>query len=144
MSRLNYGDCDESWMIGQQRGALLSAVRGNRGQRFLQDLLAALDALPRPELSAGALEDEETGCCCALGAVRRYRGADAVPLTFHPAEEDMEPDRFAAPFDIAPALAWETVEANEGWSSSNSEAARHQRWKAVRAWAVRNLESSHA
>jgi hypothetical protein len=141
MSRLYQDDYDdaESWMYGQQVGALKSAIRGQRGQRLLRDLVAGLDALPTPELSAGALEDEVTGCCCAFGAVRRYRGAAAVPLWFHPMEEDLDPPHFAEPFDVAPALAWEVVEANEGWSDSNMETARRQRWERVRAWAVRHL-----
>jgi hypothetical protein len=126
-------------MEGQQAGALRSAIRGNRGQQFLRDLVAGLDALPTPELSAGALEDEATGRCCAFGAVRRYRGAAAVPLWFDPMEEDLDPPHFAEPFDVAPALAWEVVETNEGWSDSNMQAARRQRWERVRAWAVRHL-----
>jgi hypothetical protein len=54
-------------------------------------------------------------------------------------EEDLDPPHFAEPFDVAPALAWEVVEVNEGWSDSNKEAARRQRWVRVRAWAVRHL-----
>jgi hypothetical protein len=141
MSRLYQDDYYdfEPWMEGQQAGALQSAIRGQRGQRLLRDLVAGLDALPTPELSAGALEDEATGCCCAFGAVRRYRGAAAVPLWFDPMEEDLDPPHFAEPFDVAPALAWEVVLANEGWSDSNNEAARRQRWERVRAWAVSHL-----
>ena len=141
MSRLcqdDYGDA-EPWMEGQQAGALRSAIRGQRGQRLLRDLVAGLEALPSPELSAGALEDEDTGCCCAFGAVRRYRGAAAVPLYFDPMEADLDPPHFAEPFDVAPALAWEVVEVNEGLSDSNMEAARRQRWEKVRAWAVKHL-----
>jgi hypothetical protein len=142
MSRCHYQDeyyDDEPWMYGQQVGALKSAIRGQRGQRLLRDLVAGLDALPTPELSAGALEDEATGCCCAFGAVRRYRGAAAVPLWFHPMEEDLDPPHYSEPFDVAPALAWAVVAANEEWSNSNKEAARRQRWERVRAWAVEHL-----
>jgi hypothetical protein len=137
VSRLYERDDDwESWMDGQRAGALRSAIQGRRGQRFLQDLINALDALPEPELSAGALEDEETGCCCAFGAVRRFRGAESVPLYFHPMEEDVTSDKLAKPFDVSRALAWEVVEANEGWCKSNSPGARRQRFKEVRRWAV--------
>lgn len=140
MSRLYQDDYGfEPWMQGQQAGALRSAIRGNRGQQFLRDLVAALNALPEPKLSAGALEDEETGCCCAFGAVRRYRGTDAVPLYFDPQEKDLDPPHFVEPFNVATALAWEVVEANEGRSVSNSEAAMRQRWSSVRAWAARQL-----
>ena len=142
MSRLDYGDGDsywEPWTDGQQAGALRSAIRGQRGQRFLQDLVDALDALPVPELAAGALEDEETGCCCAFGAVRRYRGADAVPLWFDPMEEDLTPDNLTEPFDVSRALAWAVVNANDGWCNSNSRDARRRRFKEVRRWAVKKL-----
>ena len=137
MSRLCQDDYGfEPWMEGQQAGALQSAIRGRRGQQLLRDLVAGLDALPEPELSAGALEDEATGCCCAFGAVRRYRGAAAVPLYFDPMEEDLDPPHYAEPFHVAPALAWAVVETNEGWSDSNQESARRQRWAKVWAWAV--------
>jgi len=137
MSRLYEGDDDwEPWMNGQRAGALRSAIRGRRGQQFLRDLVNALDALPEPELSAGALEDKETGCCCAFGAVRRHRGAESVPLGFHPMEEDVTPDHLTEPFDVSRALAWEVVEAKEGWSKSNLPGARRQRFKDVRRWAV--------
>ena len=141
MSRLYQDDYYdfEPWMEGQQAGALKSAIRGQRGQRLLRDLVAGLDALHTPELSAGALEDEATGCCCGFGAVRRYRGAAAVPLRFHPMEEDLDPPHFAEPFDVAPALARAVVAVNEEWSNSNKEAARRQRWERVRVWAVRHL-----
>jgi hypothetical protein len=142
MSRLYEGDDDwEPWMDGQWAGALRSAIRGRRGQQFLRDLVNALDALPEPELSAGALEDEETGCCCAFGAVRRFRGAESVPLYFHPMEEDVTPDHLTEPFDVSRALAWEVVEANEGWCKSNSPETRRQRFKEVRRWAVGALLS---
>jgi hypothetical protein len=142
MSRLDYGDSDsywEPWMDGQQAGALRSAIRGQRGQRFLQDLVDALDALPVPELAAGLLEDEETGCCCAFGAVRRYRGAEAVPLWFDPMEEDLTPDHLTEPFDVSRTLAWAVVQANEECSTSNTPDARRRRFKEVRRWAVAKL-----
>jgi hypothetical protein len=140
MSRLCEGDGDwEPWMDGQRAGALRSAIRGRRGQQFLRDLVSALDALPEPELSAGALEDKETGCCCAFGAVRRHRGAESAPLGFHPMEEDVTPDRLTEPFDVSPTLAWAVVSANEGWCSSNSPQARRQRFRDVRRWAAAKL-----
>lgn len=142
MSRLDYGDGDsywEPWMDGQQAGALRSATRGKRGQRFLRDLIEALDALPVPELAVGALEDEETGCCCAFGAVRRHRGAENVPLGFDPTREDMPPDSLAQPFDVSQTLAWAVVQANEESSTSNTPDARRRRFKEVRRWAVAKL-----
>jgi hypothetical protein len=141
MSR--YSDCDdydwEPWMEGQAAGALQSAIRGRRGQRLLRDLIAGLDALPVPELAAGALEDPETGCVCALGAVRLQRGPEAVPLRFDPTDEDVDWRELAKPFNISETLANAVVSQNEYASERNDEQSRRRRWLSVRAWAVGHL-----
>lgn len=141
MSR--YSDCDdydwEPWMEGQAAGALQSAIRGRRGQRLLRDLVAGLDALPVPELAAGALEDPETGCVCALGAVRLQRGPEAVPLRFDPTDEDVDWRELAEPFDISETLANAVVSQNEYGSKRNDEQSRRRRWLSVRAWALGHL-----
>jgi hypothetical protein len=139
MSRLYYSDNDYDQEIGVARGRRLSAIRSQRGQRFLRDLVAALDALPTPELHSGALEDSKTGCCCAFGAVRRLRGVESVKLWFHPEDEDITPDSLAEPFDVSPTLAWAVVQANEDMHEDNSEQGRRRRWAEVRDWAVRHL-----
>jgi hypothetical protein len=139
MTRLYYDDDLEPWEENLSAGALQSAIRGKRGQQLLRDLTNGLDALPSLELSAGALEDEATGCCCALGAVRRFRGEDAVPLWFHPMEEGVNPADLAKPFNIAKILAWAVVQVNEDADSCNDERARRRRWQRVRDWAVKNL-----
>jgi hypothetical protein len=141
MSR--YCDSDdydwEPWMEGQAAGAMRSAIRGRRGQQLLRDLIAGLDALPVPELAAGALEDPETGCVCALGAVRLQRGAKAVPLRFDPDDPDIDWRDLAEPFDISETLAHAVVSENEYGSKRNDEQSRRMRWRSVRAWAVGHL-----
>ena len=141
MSR--YCDSDdydwEPWMEGQAAGAKRSAIRGRRGQQLLRDLIAGLDALPVPELAAGALEDPETGCVCALGAVRLQRGAEAVPLQFDPDDPDIDWRHLAKPFDISETLAHAVISENEYSSKRNDEQSRRHRWRSVRAWAVGNL-----
>ena len=146
MSR--YSDCDdydwEHWMEGQAAGALQSAIRGRRGQQLLRDLIAGLDALPVPELAAGALEDPETGCVCALGAVRLQRSPEAVPLRFDPTDQGAVFDwrDLAEPFDISQTLANEVIAQNEYGSERNDEQSRRRRWLSVRAWAVGHLTTS--
>ena len=141
MSR--YCDSDdydwEPWMEGQAAGAMRSAIRGRRGQQLLRDLIAGLDALPVPELAAGALEDPETGCVCALGAVRIQRGAEAVPLRFDPTDPDVDWRELSEPFDISETLAHAVVSTNEYYDKRNDEQSRRRRWLSVRAWAVGNL-----
>lgn len=135
----------ESWMEGQDAGALRSAINGKRGQQFLQDLLAALDSLPSPELSAGALEDEITGCCCAFGAVRRFRGESSVPLQFDPMEEDVDPYNLAEPFNVSRRLAWQVVVVNDTWcGDSNLPGDRRRRFRAVQEWAARNIRADNS
>jgi hypothetical protein len=141
MSR--YSDYDdyyyEPWMEGQAAGALQSAIRGRRGQRLLRDLIAGLDALQAQELAAGALEDPETGCVCALGVVRLQRGPEAVPLRFDPTDEDVDWRELAETFDISETLANAVVAQNEYGSKRNDEQSRSRRWLSVRAWAVEHL-----
>jgi hypothetical protein len=141
MSR--YSDFDdyywEPWMDGQAAGALQSAIRGRRGQQLLRDLIAGLDALPEPELAAGALEDPETGCVCALGAVRLQRGPEAVPLPCDPTDPDLDWRELAGLFDISQTLANEVVTQNEYNTVGNDEQSRRHRWLSVRAWAVGHL-----
>lgn len=139
MSRLYWDDDFDPQEEGLLQGWLKSAIQGRRGQQFLADLVAALDALPAPELISGALEDSETGCCCAFGAVRRHRGAERVPIGFDPEEEDVTPDYLAGPFNVSKTLAWAVVEENEDTSTSNTLEARRRRWESVRAWAMSNL-----
>lgn len=131
----------EPWMEGQAAGAMRSAIRGRRGQRLLRDLIDGLDALPKPELAAGSLEDPETNCVCALGAVmlQRQRNGHAVLLRFDPTDPDIDWRDLAEPFDISETLANAVVSTNEMYSESNSELARRRRWQYVRDWAMRNL-----
>ena len=140
MSRYCEWDGDwEPWMEGQAAGALQSAIRGRRGQQLLRDLIAGLDALPVPELAAGSLEDPETGCVCAFGAVRLHRGEQNVPLLFHPTDWDADWRELAKPFNISETLAHAVISANEYVDSNNDEYSRRNRWKSVRAWAVSHL-----
>jgi hypothetical protein len=57
MSRSGYSDdCEDVLAWGRWRGRVASAIRGKRGQAFLKELLAALDALPEKRLVANDLK----------------------------------------------------------------------------------------
>lgn len=81
MSRAGYSDDLDPLDLGRWRAQVLSALRGKRGQAFLRDLIAALDAMPEKRLVSGDLQDE-TGCVCALGALGR------LPRTSHLGADD--------------------------------------------------------
>lgn len=109
MNRSGYTDdfCDDNWALIRWRGAVASAIRGKRGQAFLRELLAALDAMPEKRLGANALREDATGDYCALGALGAARGMDIESIT-----PDDRSD-VADAFGVAEALAAEIMYEND-------------------------------
>lgn len=108
MSRHGYvddGDFDDNLAMGRWRGTVTRTIRGKRGQAFLRELLAALDAMPVKELVAGELEAD--GCRCALGVVGAARGKDLSRID----TEDWE--QLAREFGISETLAREIMWNND-------------------------------
>lgn len=135
MSRSNYNDDCDGWRLIRWRGAVASAIRGARGQAFLREMLAALDAMPNKRLIAHDLING--GEVCAIGCVGAARG---VPMdTIDP--EDY--DGIASTFGISPALVREIESINDEdfcyWKQTTPEA----RWRFVREWVVEQLGSAH-
>lgn len=167
MSRHGYVDyVDDELAAGRWRGAILSAIRGKRGQAFLQKLIAALDALPEKELYPNRFATAEGGYC-ALGAVARMEGLDIGDLD--PAEDedpdDIDREWISGVFGIAPALAAEVMYLNDDglvddifqrveicgpvripfqshFTIVRTQDPEHakKRWKAMREWAVNRLD----
>lgn len=126
MSRSGYSDDCDGWDLIRWRGAVNSAIRGRRGQQFLRDLGAALDALPERALISDELEAD--GAYCALGAVGAARGIDMTDV------DPYDRERVAEMFGIAPALAAEIMDLND---STRGDPA--MRWSYMREWAQRAL-----
>lgn len=107
MSRHGYNDDDDYDPLahGRWRGALLSAIRGKRGQTFLREVLAALDAMPEKELVTAALQAD--GQFCTLGVVGHARGMDLEAID----PEDYE--AVAAAFGINERIAREVMYLND-------------------------------
>jgi hypothetical protein len=156
MSRSGYTeDCEDQWQLIRWRGAVRSAIRGKRGQAFLRELLAALDAMPEKRLIAGDLvfegqpefprpHPEEDiivggdqlvtghgevvmiGEVCALGCLGKARGLDMSNI------DPEDPYQVAPAFDISEALAREVVYINDegGWYPETPEL----RFQRVRKW----------
>jgi hypothetical protein len=134
MSRSGYSDdFDNNWVFIIWRGAVKSAIRGKRGQAFLREMLAALDALPYPALIAndiirpGVAEPSEV---CAIGAVAQKRRLDV---------SELDPDDYegvAMTFGVAPALAREIVDLNDELYHKTPE----ERFQFMRRWVIKNLK----
>lgn len=143
MSRSNYTD-DESYpgQFAMWRGQVNSAIRGRRGQSFLKDLLAALDAMPEKRLIKNDLV--RGGEVCTIGALGRVRGIDMSKIDVE------DPEQVAAAFGIAHQLASEI----EYWNDENDyrwetdAAGKHQRieetpeerWTRMRAYIASQIK----
>ncbi len=134
MSRSGYSDdWDDNWGCIMGRGAVLSAIRGRRGQAFLRELLAALDAMPEKRLIADALEERD-GSVCALGALGKARGIDLAPL------DPEAPVQVGAAFGIAPSMVREIVYENDEAGSYWQEEKPEARWLRVRSWVASQIK----
>lgn len=132
MSRSGYSECDgDYWDLIRWRGAVASALRGRRGQAFLREMLAALDALPEPKLITSALVTEEG--CCAMGAVAVARALDVSDV------DPYERDLVAGAFGIAEAMAAEIAEINDDdyWARRNE--TPEDRFTRVREWVAKSI-----
>lgn len=132
MGRSGYvDDFDENWTLIRWRGAVKSALRGRRGQAFLRELLAALDALPEKKLIRHELADEyDASCVCTLGAVGRTRGLDMSAV------DPDDHENVAAFFNLPHALACEIMWLNDDlfWRES-----AEVRWSRMRDWVSKNI-----
>ncbi len=161
MSRSGYcDDIDDPLVLGRWRGQVASAIRGRRGQEFLREALAALDAMPDKRLvrehlvfdggqpvwdgsevivGGDVLVDRQgekmpMGSVCLLGAVGKARGMDM---------SNMDPEYIEAvapAFDIAEQLAREIVFENDE-NGPYRETPEH-RWRRMRDWISSKIQPS--
>ncbi len=131
MSRSGYSDGLDQWALIKWRGQVASAMRGKRGQAFLRDLAAALDAMPAKRLVAYDLIDA-TGAVCALGAVGLRRGL--AVKQFDP--EDHE--QLAGAFDIASQLVQE-IEFENDLDFHYLRETPEERWIRMRQWVAAGI-----
>lgn len=141
MSRSGYVDDLDQRDLAMYRGRVASAIRGKRGQAFLRELAAAMDAMPIKTLIAGELISA-TGDCCAIGVVCKARGVDVKPIDYD------DPDQVGAAVGIDRVMAAEVEYANDEcaefrkdesgrWNLSETPA---QRWHRMRKWVENNLK----
>lgn len=123
MSRSGYVDdlaSDEPLQYGRWRGRVASAIRGARGQKFLKDTLAALDAMPDKRLIDADLINEDQ--VCTLGAALLARGIG--PDSFDPRDHE----GIGAALNIAPCLVQEIEYMNDEAAPYDPE----ERWQWMR------------
>ena len=127
MSRSGYvDDMDDPLELGRWRAQVASATRGKRGQAFLRELAAALDAMPEKVLIANELINEDSDCC-TIGVVCKSRGIDVSKIDYE------EPKQVGEAVGIARQLAAEIeYENDEGWYGR--EESCEDRWKRMRNW----------
>lgn len=158
-SGLYEDDGDDPLALGRWRAQVRSAIRGKRGQAFLRDLLAALDAMPDKRLIAGSLifdgspefpypEEHEdiivggdqlvtgrgqtvrVGEVCALGSLGVRRGLDMSKF------DQSEPEFVADALDVAHQLAREVIWVNDEDGRGETP---EQRFVRVRAWVAKQI-----
>ncbi len=136
MSRHGYvDDCDlDPLKMGRWTGAVLRALRGKRGQAFLREMLAALDAMPDKRLIPSALIDEE-GEVCAMGCVLKARGVTPEKLPDADCPEDV-----ADLTGVAESMVREIAYRNDE-GGPYAETPEH-RWLRMRRWAEKQIQAT--
>jgi hypothetical protein len=133
MSRSGYiDDYDDTGRAGLYRANVIRAILGKRGQAFLREMAAALDAMSVRELVADeVVRDSEH--VCAMGSVALARKLDVSDLDV---EDAMS---IGSTFGIAEALAREIAYENDECGPWKETPA--QRWARMRRWVADQLKT---
>lgn len=130
MGRHGLNECDngDALSFGRWRAQVKSTMNGKRGQAFLRELVASLDAMPVKRLIKGELRKD--GEVCAIGSVGVKRGTNLEALDFY------DPEAIAKEFGITHQLVSEIEWTNDehGYRDTPEE-----RWTRMRKWAAAQL-----
>lgn len=130
MSRSGYtDDCEDILAYGRWKAQVASSIRGQRGQSFLRELAAALDAMPVKKLIAEELISKQ-GEVCAIGAVCKSRGLDVSGVDI---EDSTEVGKLV---NISRQMAAEIEYENDEGVYDETPG---QRWVRMRKWVADNL-----
>lgn len=134
MSRSGYSEDCDGWELIMYRGQVASAMRGKRGQSFLRELAAEMDAMPVKELIANKLINAD-GQVCAIGVVCKARGIDVSKVNYY------EPESVGNAVNIARQLAAEIEYMNDeaGWNETPAK-----RWERMRKWVDQKIKVEDA
>ena len=115
------------------RMAVKAAIIGKRGQAFLRQIAAEMDALPEKRLIEGDLITPE-GECCAMGLVCKARNLDPASI------DSTDIESVAYLLNIAPAMAREIAyENDQEFSRRAFTETPEQRWIRMRKWVAEQL-----
>lgn len=136
MSRSGYSeDCEN---LGLWRGAVSRAITGKRGQAFLRELAAALDAMPVKELVVEETVSDDDRVC-TIGAVAIARGLDVSDL------DESDQEEVGKRFGIARAMAAEIAYENDECGQYRYEGSKRieetpaERWTRMRKWVADSI-----
>jgi hypothetical protein len=144
VSRSGYSDDEErypgQYALHDQR--VRNAIRGERGQEFLRELVAALDAMPVKSLAAYTVAHE--GEFCALGCVGGARGLDLSPVSGPDMGEwwDWSTEWLRDKLGLSDTLAREVVYRND--DAGPRDETGEARWQRVRSWAASHITGGGA
>jgi hypothetical protein len=135
MSRSGYDDYDgDAADLNLYRANVDRAFAGKRGQAFLKEMLAAMDALPEKKLIPGLMQ-EESGDVCVIGSVGRARGVDMERLNRLAEDEDPNlPHAIAGKFGIAECMACEVMYMNDEYWPGRRHETPEERFARMRKW----------
>jgi len=135
MSRSGYTDDGNLENYNLYRANVDRAFAGKRGQAFLKEVLAALDALPEKRLIENMLH--EHGEVCAIGSVGKARGLHMPNLEDY---EDWDIGIVVAKiFGIAAPMAREIMYMNDSDYGRDDETPE-QRYTRMRKWIAEEIK----
>jgi len=131
MSRSGYSeDCE---YLELYRANVDRSIGGKRGQAFLREMIESLDAMPQRELAEVIFVDEDSGECCALGAVALSRGVE------NPGRLNYEdPQEAGYVLGIPWMIACEVAHENDDGALGPETPS--ERWVRMRVWAQEHLK----
>lgn len=132
MSRSGYSDDFDGWQLVLWRGAVESAINGKRGQAFLKEMLAVMDAMSVKRLIAHDLV-LDSGEVCAIGSVAVARGTDLSGV------EGYDHDTLSKRMGIARAMVQEIEFINDDDFRYRNETPE-QRFERVYAWVKEQIK----
>lgn len=160
MSRHGYTDDgdDDPLALGRWRAQVKSAIRGKRGQAFLRELAAAMDAMPVKELIASELVNKD-GDCCTIGVVCKARGIDVSKIDYEcpesvgaavgiahqmAAEIEYYNDEYGERFErydlpVNPDAKPSQWQPKYGWNRIEETPA--ERWQRMRDWVAKKIKA---